>query len=47
VKERPDYAVLMAPKLLNSGNADSAKGILGAALGVAPDLLDVRLRLVT
>ena len=46
VKVRPDLALQMAQILLDNGNINSATGILGAALGADPTLLDVRLRLV-
>ena len=46
VKARPDLALQMAQILLDNGNIDSATGILGAALGADPNLLDVRLQLV-
>jgi tetratricopeptide (TPR) repeat protein len=46
VRQHPEYALQMAQIVLDNGNVESAVWILGVALGVAPDLLDVRLRLV-
>jgi Flp pilus assembly protein TadD len=46
VKTHPEYAVQMARFALDNGHIDTATGMLGSALGAAPDRLDVRLRLV-
>ena len=45
VKQHPEYALQMAQIAFDNGNVETGAGILGSAIGVAPDLLDVRLRL--
>ena len=45
VKSYPQYAVQMAQFAVDNGKTDSATGILGSALGAAPQRLEVRLRL--
>lgn len=45
VRERPDLALQMAQIVLDNGSTEVATAILGAALGAAPGLLDIRLRL--
>jgi len=41
----PQYAVQTAQMMLDGGHAEAASSVLGTALGAAPDLLEVRLRL--
>jgi tetratricopeptide (TPR) repeat protein len=45
VKTHPQYALQMARLALDNGHVDTATGFLGSALGAAPDMLDVRVRL--
>jgi len=45
IKSYPQYAVQMAQILLDAGRAEAAASVLGTAVGAAPDLLEVRLRL--
>jgi tetratricopeptide (TPR) repeat protein len=45
VRLHPEYAMQMAQIALDNGNDNTAAAILGAALGAAPDMLDVRLKL--
>lgn len=47
VRERPDLALQMAQIVLDNGSTEVATAILGAALGAAPGLLDIRLRLAS
>jgi len=41
----PQYAVQTAQMMLDGGHVEAASSVLGTALGAAPDLLEVRLRL--
>ena len=43
--DNPDLAMQMAQIILDNGNEDSAAAVLGAAVGGAPDQLDLRLKL--
>jgi predicted Zn-dependent protease len=45
VKMHPEFAMQMAQIALDNGNDNTAMSILGAALGAAPDMLDLRLKL--
>jgi len=45
VKSHPEFAVQMAKITQDDGHVEAASSILGKALGAAPDLLEVRLRL--
>ena len=45
VKSHPEFAVQMAQITQDDGHVEAASSILGKALGAAPDLLEVRLRL--
>lgn len=45
LKGHPEYALQMADIMLDIGSVGTATGMLGMALGAAPDMLDVRLRL--
>jgi len=44
-RDNPDYALQMAQIALDNGNVENAASILGAALGGAPDRVDLRLKL--
>ncbi len=41
----PQYAVQTAQMMVDGGHAEAASAVLGTAMGAAPDLLEVRLRL--
>ena len=47
VKSYPEYAVQMAQIASDNGSVESSAAILGAALSVAPDLIDARLKLAS
>ena len=47
LKAHPEYALQMADIMLENGSSGTATGMLGTALGAAPDMLDVRLRLAS
>ncbi|HET7085339.1 MAG TPA: tetratricopeptide repeat protein [Rhizomicrobium sp.] len=47
VRAHPEHAIQMAQISNDNGNPESAASILGAALGAAPDMIDVRLALVS
>jgi tetratricopeptide (TPR) repeat protein len=45
IRSYPQYAIQMAQIMLDTGHTEAASSALGIALGAAPDLLEVRLRL--
>jgi predicted Zn-dependent protease len=47
VKSYPEYAVPMAQIALDNGSVESSAAILSAALSVAPDMTDARLKLAS